>query len=324
MNIRFARHVYRSPEGEEGGTGGAPPPPGNTPPPPPPAGAPTPPAPPPPSGTPPPPDDGKGKANWPENWRELASGGDEKTLKKLERYTDPGAVAKALRSVEVRISSGELRSQLPKDATPEQMTAWRTENGIPETPDKYDLTFTDGLVIGDNDKPLIDQYVKAMHGSNATPEQVKVGVKTYLQLQQQAAQRISEGDVDHKTALEDELRTEWGGDFRKNIGGVVSMLNQADKDVSAVIMNARGPDGRAIANDPKVMRWLAGHARQLGFVGGTVVPAGGDNAQGIDAEIKAIEATQYDDKGARNPAYWKEPKVQARYQELLSAKERLK
>jgi hypothetical protein len=344
MNIRFRKQFYREEEtGGEGGSGGggapAPSPapsPSPTPAPSPaPEPAPAPPAPSPspspspapsPSPTPAPapePAPEPPAAKWPENWRTEMAGGDEKAAKLLERYTDPGAVAKALRELNVRISKGELKAPLKKDATPEEIAAWRTEQGIPADPKGYDLKFDNGLVIGDTDKPLVDKYVAAMHAADATPEQVKAGVQSYLQMQEDHKRQVAETDIDHAAELEEELRTEWGPDYKKNVGSVVSMLGHADSAVADVIMNARGPDGRAIANDPKVMRWLAGHARQLGFVNGTVVAMGADPGKSIDDEIAGIKAKQYDASGARNPAYWKDEKLQARYRELLAAKERM-
>src|SRR5215211_7184327 len=39
---------------------------------------------------------GEAAASWPENWREAAAGGDADVAKRLERYADPAALAKAL------------------------------------------------------------------------------------------------------------------------------------------------------------------------------------------------------------------------------------
>lgn len=339
MNIRFRKHFYREEEtgGEGGSTGGGSAP---TPTPAEPSPSPTPPAAPAPSPAPEPapspspaaPSPASGPAptpapepahKWPDDWRAQMAGGDEKAAKLLDRYTDPGAVAKALRELNVRISKGELKAPLKKDATPEEVAAWRAEQGIPAEPTGYELKFDNGLVIGDTDKPLVDKYVMAMHGANATPEQVKAGVQAYLQMQEDHKRQVAETDIDHAAALEEELRTEWGPDYKKNVGAVISMLGQADKSVAETIMNARGADGRAIANDPAVLRWLAGHARQLGFVNGTTVAMGADPGKSIDDEISSIKGKQFNADGSRNPAYWKDEKLQTRYRELVAAKQRL-
>lgn len=340
MNTLFRKQFYPREEetggdGGSGGGGGAPAPsPAPSPSPAPPAPAPAPepaPAPPAPSPSPAPspepappaPAPAPVAAKWPDDWRMQMSGGDDKAAKLLERYTDPGAVGKALRELNVKISKGELKAPLKKDATPEEVAAWRTEQGIPADPKGYDLKFDNGLVIGDTDKPLVDKYIAAMHGENATPAQVKAGVQAYLQMQDDLKRQVAETDIDHAAELEEDLRAEWGADYKKNVGAVMSMLGQADKKVADLIMNARGADGRAIANDPGVLRWLAGHARQLGFVNGTTVAMGADPGKSIDDEIASIKAKQFNTDGSRNPAYWKDEKLQTRYRELLSAKERM-
>lgn len=335
MNVRLIRHVYQDEEGDGNSGGGAAAPAaapaaaspapapggegGATPPASAPAGAaPAAPAAAPAADAPKPP-------TWPEDWRSLAAGGDEKTAKLMERYASPTEMAKALRELNVRISKGELKAPLKKDASPEELKAWREEQGIPETPDKYDLTLPDGLVIGDNDKPYVDAYVAALHAENASPAVVKAGVAAYMQARQQQVAAIAERDGTQREEVEAELVAEWGhSDFKRNVAAVKSMLGQADSEVADMVLNARGPDGRAIANSPKVLRWLAQHARELGYVGGTIPPAGGSNAETVDSEIKKIEGLQYLEGGARNPAYWKDEKLQARYRELLEARNRLK
>lgn len=283
--------------------------------------APTPPAPPAPSPSPAP---APVAATWPDEWRKLAAGdGDEKLSKLLERYNSPGDVAKALRDAQVKISQG-LKTALKKDATPEELTAWRQENGIPAKPEDYNLKYDDGLVVGDDDKPLVDQYIAAMHAHNVTPEAMKAGVQTYLKMQADVVQGRKEMDADHSSETEETLRQEWGVDYKKNLEGVSAMFDHSGADIGNALMNARGPDGRALLNNPAVVRWFSAHARELGFVGGTTVPAGGDRGEGIDAEIKRIEGLQFNADGSRNPAYWKDEKLQARHRELLSAKDRLK
>lgn len=249
----------------------------------------------------------------------------EKMAKLAGRYTTMGAALKALREAQTKISDGTLKTALPKNATPEQIAAWRTENGIPETPDKYELGLKEGTVLADADKALLDSWVTKVHGANAHPDVVKAGAAALIELRDQQAAAVLERDTADSADLSTQLVEEWGGqDFKTNIAGIKSMLGQASESVATTIMHARGPDGKAIANNPEVIRWLAGHARELGFVGATVVPTGGDVGQSLDNEIANIEKSMFKEDGTKDPAYWNSDKAQKRYSDLLEAQKRRK
>src|SRR5580765_7475618 len=82
---------------------------------------------------------GETKGYWPADWRKNIAGDDEKELAQASRYASPADIWKKARALEQRLSSGELRPVLTKDAKPEEITAYRKAHGIPEAPDKYDL-----------------------------------------------------------------------------------------------------------------------------------------------------------------------------------------
>lgn len=245
-----------------------------------------------------------------------------KQLARLKRFNSPADVAKAIREQDKLISSGQLKKPLPKNANEAQIKEWRAENGIPESPDKYDLTMPDGLVFGDDDKPVIDTLVKGLHGVNANNEVVKGALKTYADIKASQIEAVQQRNVDAKKALEDELRAEWGEDYRPNVDAVGSMLSNAGNDVANALFTARDANGVSLLHNPALSRWLAGHARELGFVAGTVVPAGGDLGATIDDEISKIEKSMFDENGRKSDAYWKSDKVQKRYSELLETKKR--
>lgn len=271
-------------------------------------------------------------AKWPDNWRELAVGElpetatpeqreeHDKAMKLAKRYNSPADLLKAQREAQRRISAGELKAGLSKNATPEEVAAWRRDNGIPETPDKYELGLPAGTVLGDDDKALLDDWVKEVHGVNASPEVVQKGAKALVALRDKQIQALADKDKNDMAAFEDELRPEWGTDYRQNLEGVRAMIAHAGAEVAETILNARGAGGTALANNPAVMKWLAAHAREMGFVGHTIVPAGGDIGKSIDDEIKAIEDLQRTHDGHKQ--YLRDVKMQNRYRELLGARER--
>lgn len=217
------------------------------------------------------------------------------------------------------MSSGELKVALPKDAKPEELAQWRKENGIPETPDKYELKLGNNIVIGDQDKPIIDEFMKTAHGQNMTPAQVSQSVQWYFENQaRQAEQRAAQDETERQSAL-DALNAEWGGNFRQNLNMVGGVLSHFPEGVREAIKNARLPNGRGLFNDPDVVRGFAAMALELNPAA-AITPAGnGDPVKGIDDRIAEIEKMMTDNRKAYN----KDQKVQAEYRDLLTAREKI-
>lgn len=116
---------------------------------------------------------GTGNSSWPDNWRDMMAGGDEKFRKQLERYQSPADVGKKGRELEAKLSSGEYRRDLPRDATPEQLAEWKRERGLPEGVEGYldNLMLPDGVVLGENDKPVASGFAEAAFRNNVTQDQ---------------------------------------------------------------------------------------------------------------------------------------------------------
>jgi hypothetical protein len=258
-----------------------------------------------------------GKSDWAPDWRLKAAGGDEKVAKSFERFASPKALADSYRALNQRLSSGELRSMLPKDAKPEEVAKWRTENGIPEKPEAYEMP--EGLVVGEEDKAGVNEFLTAMHGANATPAQVQAGLNAYYKIKEQSIAALGESDVAHRDEVQDTLRAEWGAEYRGNVNSINAFLDMAPAGVKEKLLSARMPDGRAVANDPDMMRTLIAWAREVNPVG-TVVPAGGDQMGAIDTEIDKIRKVMREDR----KAYDRDEKMQERFRQLLEARDKRK
>jgi len=254
---------------------------------------------------------------WGDNWRQQYAGEDTKLLQRLERYQSPKAALDALIAAQNKISSGELRAPLPENATPEQVAAYRQQNGIPEKPEGYFEKLPDGLVIGDADKPMFNSFAEGLHKLNAPPQIAQYAVSWYNKLQEEQAAKVAEGDTTAKTATEDALRAEWGADYRANINHIQGFLAQAPEGVADLVANARGSDGKAILNDPNVVRWLASVARDLNPTG-TIVPTGSTVGKGLEDEITEIEGFMKTNRAE----YRKDEKKQARLRDLYDARAR--
>lgn len=240
-------------------------------------------------------------------------------LARLDRYASPEAAMHALIAAQNKISSGELKPVLSKDAKPEEITEYRKTMGIPETPDKYDLG--SDLQLDDDDKSTAAELLKAAHATNQTPDQVKATLKAIKTLQQSSSEARFESDKQLIQQGEDTLRAEWGPEYRRNINLIHGLLDgAASPEIKDAFFKSRLPDGKPIGSSPEMLKLLVSLALVQNPTG-VVVPGSEANPQkGVADEITAIEKTMRENRGAYN----KDEKMQERYRQLLDAREKMK
>lgn len=215
--------------------------------------------------------------------------GDDKVLAQLQRYASPEAVWQKARSLEQKMSSGELKPVLAKGATAEDLKAYREAHGIPDKADGYDLG--KDLKIDDADQPLVDLLKKVGHATHQTPEMVKGTVKALKQVQQEIHDQRAQADAQLKQTCEDALRTEWGGEFRRNVNLVHGLLDLTggNSGMREAVLDARMPDGRRLGDTPEAMRLLLNVALAQNPAG-IVVPGGnGEKGEGIKGELEKLQ-----------------------------------
>jgi hypothetical protein len=263
-------------------------------------------------------------ATWPEDWRERLAGDDETDLKTLRRWKDPANLWKQNKSLRSRMDSGEFRRNMPEGADEEALKAWRAEVGVPETPDGYKESLPKELEIEDDDVRFLDEYFNRMHARGVSTADVQEGVAAYYDMMAQAAEEVVGEDRTYRKTAEDELRSDWGPEYRANMNAIASLLsNHAPDGLREVLFSARGENGRLLGDNPQVLQFLADVSRQIDPYG-TVTPAGDASvAQSIDDEIAKYELEMKDTK-AREHDYWHNPVKQSRYRELLEMRDRYK
>jgi hypothetical protein len=254
---------------------------------------------------------------WPADWRQIVSKADAKVLARLERYASPEAAMQALISAQNRIAAGELKPALGKNASAEEIAAWRTEHGIPATPDKYDL----GKDVEGMDKDALKQLLEVAHKTNQTPEQVQASIAAVKALAIQSTEQRHEADLQVQKESEDVLRAEWGPEFRKNINLIHGMLDgTATPELKDKLLGGRLSDGTPIGSSPEALKFLVGLAL-IQNPSGVVVPGSEANPmKGVEDEIAKIEKTLRENR----KAYDKDETMQARYRDLLGAREKMK
>lgn len=250
----------------------------------------------------------KGAATWPENWRELLGGKDG--AKQLARYADPAGVWKKVKNLEKAMSERAAGPTKPGDkATPEEIAAYRQTIGLPDTPEAYveKIKFGDGVVIGEADKPIIDQFTKMAFEGHDPPETVARYVNKYYELQRQAADQQTEADDRFAQETRDTLRDEWGApDYKRNVNASASLFREMPKEVADSILSARTADGRLIGNIPGFIKWAAQTALELNPAA-SVFPSGGaqpgKGPQDRLNEIRELRKTNPNAYQAKEKAY---------------------
>jgi len=261
------------------------------------------------------------------DWRNVMTGGDAKRLGAIQKYTSATAVVDALLESRKAISEGKMKPTLAADATPEQIAAYRKDNGIPEKSEEYlkDVKLADGttLVIGENDKALYGKFAEEMHKINATPAQVHTALSAYQAIVAQQADQIFEQNEQARLNGTEALMSEWGNEFRGNKNAIKNMLAKMPDGVGGMLESARDQNGLLLLNNPTVLKALAQVARDLDPNATVVEASGGDVGKSISDELSQIQTvlrTKPEEYWARTP---QGEKMRLRMGELLAAQARM-
>jgi hypothetical protein len=260
--------------------------------------------------TPPPP-------TWPDNWRDALTKGDESRKSVLARLASPEAMADKLFEQEKAIRSGNKPAPFPAEGTPEQQSQWRKANGVPLDVAGYEIDKMEGLVIGDQDRPILDQFLADAHAANMPKSVIEHNVQSYFKIRNAEVQAIAERDSETKTEAMQALMQEYGGEYKRNLTMLGNYLSTLPDGLGDLIMSARSPEGVLLGNDPRVVRHYVGLMREANPAA-SVVPGG--NEATIVSEIQSIETIRRTDPDK----YWADRAMQTRYGELITAREAMK
>ena len=275
---------------------------------------------------------GTAPAAFPENWREIMAGDDQKALSYFRRYNNPVNVGKALLGLRSKMDAGEIVRSKPEgdEKDPkfvEALNEWRAQAGVPEAPEGYLEKVPDGLVIGEDDKPHVESFIKDMHGADAPPSYVHKALQWYAQVKEQNAQARAEADKTHRAKAEDHLRTEWGHEYRSNINGIRSMFaTYGNEALLDRFFSARMSDGTPLGDDPDTLKFLAAMDRQVNPYG-AVPPPESAPGKALTSEKDQIRKMMADN----NSDYYRGPRdatgetaMQRRYREIIEMEQKRK
>jgi hypothetical protein len=232
--------------------------------------------------------------SFPESWRDDLAGADRVFRKTLDRFDSPAALAKAYRELTTRLSSGDLKATKPPpaDATPEQVSAWRAEQGLPQDAAAYveGLQLDDGTVPGEAEKALLASFAEEAVKGRWTADQYSQAVSWYFALQDRFAAARDHADAAFRHEAAADLMGEWGHDYAANRNAVAQFFDRSfPADFRDAMLTARLPGGQILANHPAFNRAILDVAKALN-PGGAVLPnASGGGLSGVESRIAEIE-----------------------------------
>lgn len=250
-----------------------------------------------------------------QDWRApfLGEEPDDATTNTLKRYATPADFGKAHMEARSQLAKGFEKPSLPENATDDDKKAFRESLGIPVEAKGYLENLPDDLVIGEEDAPIVEGFLETLHEANADPAVAHTAIRWYNDFVEKEQEAMADLDNTQFKETEDALREAWGNEYRANVNIVGALLGSTFGDEAAdILRNARGPDGRALMNNPEIMAGLAQMARTVDPLV-TIIPNDTkDSAQALNDEIASIEKFMKEKRSEYN----KDENMQARLREL--------
>lgn len=259
--------------------------------------------------------------SWPDDWRDRLAGGDADLRKRLDRFADPTMIVKSWQEADKKITSGQFKKALPDGAKPEEVAAYRKEMGIPDEPEKYPLEAPKEITLTDADKPVLEAVKKFAHERALDPKTVQELTNFYLGNRELELQTFREGADTVVAQRTGELRTEWGGDYNKNVAlgnnFIAEVMGERGKELASVAL----ADGTPLGSHPMFVKFVAQAARSYAPPEMlTEVATGGVNVESRINDLKKLMGDSQSD-------YWKGPKsqeLQSEYRRLITVRDRQK
>lgn len=266
-----------------------------------------------------------------EEWRKMLAGEDEKSLKLLERYSDPKSFLNAHNEAAAKLTSRlDGMIKLPGEkATDEERQVFAKAVGIPEAPDKYErVKPPEGLDLAEGDVAFIDGAIAKLHkdgGFSAHPEVIRKFEGLYHEAMNERAAQMAAAAVVKARAAEATLRKEWGSEYETNLG----LANEAikaygDKEVAG-LLDKQFADGTTLGAHPGIIRMLANAARNgvedVNFLK-SIVNTPGMGTDAIDTELSQIKKWRHGTADEKQ-RYADASAPGGRYEQLMAMKQRV-
>ena len=176
----------------------------------------------------------------------------------------------------------------------------------------------DGLVIGEDDKEIMADFLSVLHTKNVQPDVAHVAIEWYNKFAEEQQDAIADTDATHVQEFEDKMRQDWGPDYRANTNLAGALIEGAfGKEGKALFLSARDANGQRLMTIPEVADGLVDIARKWNPAAQLIAP-GGDAVQTLNDEL--AEISKY--RKEHRTDYFKDEKMQARERELIDIKQK--
>lgn len=233
------------------------------------------------------------------DWREQIK--DEDAKKFAESSTDVTHLVKRALDMRSKLSNAIIRPG--KNASPEEVSAYRKALGIPEKIEEYEFPELSADKLTPEVKESRAAWAKRFHDLSI-PKEV---AKSLLQLVGEDAVKFKEAQVnaDKEFAKQSEnaLRAEWKGDeYDKN----KNFANRAFSELASragipveVLTKLETKDGRFLMDRPELVKLFAVIGREMaeGTLGPTLTES---EAETIDSQIKDLRTQQSEAQSSGN------------------------
>ncbi len=237
---------------------------------------------------------------------------DGAVAKQMERFNAPVDFGTSFREAQATLSANKQSVPLAENATDEDILHFRQTNELPLEAADYLKDLPDGLILGEDDLPIAEVFMGALHAEYAPAKYGHALIGAYNKFQEESQAAEAEMDATHNTETTDTLRGDWGTDYRANINIVHAFLEKTfGKEAKENLLNGRYGDGRGFMNDANVLKGFAEIARAADPMA-PIVTTGTNAVTTMNDEIAEIEKFMRTNR----PEYNKDQKMQARLREL--------
>lgn len=265
---------------------------------------------------------------WPEQWREHLLGGpdaikdDQEAVKELERlqktFKAPNDMYKSFRAMEKEYSKRAPRIEFDPEMPEDKLQQYREQEGIPGRWQDYDLTFENGLTVGEDSKDEINNFLEYAHGKNMPNAAVKNAVEWYLDSRKTLDDQYGEQAYEQKMETERSLRAEWGPEYKANMNAIKELFVD-HPEVESKIMRALGEDGFVIGNNRDILGWAVDIAKKLNPLATMTLPGNESGVKNLEARLAELKAIMRDDR----EGWYRDPALRKEYEELIEKRDAL-